>query len=122
MHQAYFFVHPKTKRIPARDYLEGLDERSRGRFEQFLAYLQEHGALPFPYASHIQGALREIRIRVARDRHRILYALVEGRRIILLLGFTKRTEKTPRALVTKAESYLTLYYSHKLISTYEKEN
>lgn len=115
MYQAYFYKDPDTQEAPAQKYLAGLSQKLRARFAGLIAKFKEEGRLPFPYTSHIQGSLWEIRIRESKDRHRVLYAIVEQKRILLLHGFVKRTAKTPKSEIVKAEHYLSDYHAKKRV-------
>lgn len=47
-----------------------------------------------PLVKSIKGKLWELRT-TGRNQHRILYFAVSGKRLVLLHGFTKKTQKTP---------------------------
>ncbi len=49
-----------------------------------------------PLAKHIQGKLYELRVESQANAYRVLYFTFTGRRIVLLHGFQKKTQKTPR--------------------------
>ena len=108
-----FYDIPRTGEEPAREFLESLDERTRGRFLQTIGLLAEKGRLPRPYAAHLEGKIWELRVIVAGERQRILYAIITGRKIVLLLGFTKTTAKVPRTQIKQANEYLEEYQKRK---------
>jgi phage-related protein len=45
---------------------------------------------------HVEGKIWELRRGSAGNIYRILYFFFSGRRIVLLHGFQKKTEKTPQ--------------------------
>ncbi len=55
-----------------------------------------------PYTKQIRGKIRELRITNNRGAVRILYFTVTGKRLILLHGFIKKTDKTPEREVETA--------------------
>jgi phage-related protein len=57
---------------------------------------------PDPYSSQIKGELRELKVRFAKTRYRILYQR-SGNLIILLHGFEKNTGKVPTSDKATAE-------------------
>lgn len=62
----------------------------------------ERPHLPFPHSSQIRGSLRELRCRVGRRQHRILYER-SGQLVVLLHAFAKGTESTPPDAIALAE-------------------
>jgi phage-related protein len=79
---------------------------------QLVASLDQ---LPKQYFKHIEGTrgLYEIRAEVGSDIFRIFCFFDEGRLIILLNAFQKKTQKTPRKEIELAEKLRTYYYNEK---------
>lgn len=97
-----YYVDEKG-REPVRDYLSDLSNKERMKIDAYLKLLKEHqGYLDEPYARHIAGKVRELRVDFARSRHRIFYFTALGQRIILLHAFFKKTPKTPDREIEKA--------------------
>ncbi|MDP3298104.1 MAG: type II toxin-antitoxin system RelE/ParE family toxin [Thermodesulfovibrionia bacterium] len=57
--------------------------------------------------------LFEIRIKDKTNIHRILYFTFTGRKFVLLHGFTKKTEKTPRGEIETALKRMNDYLSRR---------
>ncbi|EKD49759.1 MAG: hypothetical protein ACD_63C00055G0001 [uncultured bacterium] len=96
MYEAIFYDDPETGREPVREYLKGLGDRISGYIYGILLHIESNGQLPgFPLASHVEGAIWELRFHKQGIYPRILYATVVGARLILLEGFTKTTRETP---------------------------
>jgi len=55
------------------------------------------------------------------NRHRIFYITVQGKKIILLHAFLKRTPKTPKQEINKALENLEDYKINKNLIEYENE-
>lgn len=69
-----------------------------------LKVLQEQGnRLREPYSKHPEDGIFEVRGKVGSDISRVLYFFYYGGRIILTNGFIKKTQKTPRNELEKAE-------------------
>ena len=64
---------------------------------------------------HLEGTegLFEIRIKVGSDIFRIFCFFDEGNLVILINGFQKKTEKTPKNEIEKAERLKQKYYEDK---------
>jgi len=62
-----------------------------------------------------------LRVEFAQNRHRIFYITVEGRKIILLHAFLKKTPKTPEQEIVRALNNFEDYKINKNFIEYEKE-
>jgi phage-related protein len=83
---------------PVRDWVEGLVRTAPAAAAKIEESIQEHlngrqrGDPPpgFPITSQIEGGLRELRVRFANTRYRLLYQRSENL-VIVLHGFEKNT-------------------------------
>ena len=68
--------------------------------------------VPDKFFKYLQGTdgLFEIKIKVSSDIYRIFCFFDKGNLIILLNGFQKKTEKTPKNEIEKAERLKKKYY------------
>ena len=72
--------------------------------------LAEFGnALKEPYVKHIDGEIWELRIKFSSDISRIFYFVWQADTIVLLRGFIKKTQKTPRSEIETAQKRLRDY-------------
>ncbi len=71
--------------------------------------------IPEKFFKHIEGTdgLFEIRVKVGSDIFRIFCFFDEGNLVILLNGFQKKTDKTPKNEIEKAERLKQRYYEDK---------
>ncbi len=71
--------------------------------------------VPEKFFKHLEGTdgLFEIRIKLSSDIFRIFCFFDEGNLIILLNGFQKKTDKTPKNEIEKAKSLKQKYYEEK---------
>lgn len=71
--------------------------------------------LPERFFKHHEGTevIFEIKIKPSSDIFRILYFFDKGNLIILLNGFQKKTDKTPKNEIEKAERLKKRYYEEK---------
>jgi phage-related protein len=71
--------------------------------------------VPEKFFKHIEGAegLFEIRIKSGNDIYRIFCFFDEGNLIILLNGFQKKANKTPKNEIEKAARLKQKYYEEK---------
>ncbi|MBR5457931.1 MAG: type II toxin-antitoxin system RelE/ParE family toxin [Kiritimatiellae bacterium] len=86
-------IHPKRLAFLYRTIGKGA---RRFRFEY-------HGAFRNWGAKKIAPNLYEIRVRVSPNQYRLLYCYADGDKVLILSGFVKKTQKTPKAEIEKAQ-------------------
>ncbi len=71
--------------------------------------------VPRKYFDHLTGTdgLFEIRVQVGNNIYRIFCFFDKGNLVILLSGFQKKSQKTPRKEIRKAELLKQEYYEKK---------
>lgn len=91
---------------PVDAFIERLQPKRAAKID---AYVDEHlngktpdaPPPPFPISSRIDGELRELRVRFANTRYRILYQR-SGNLVVLLHAFEKDTGAVPASEITVA--------------------
>jgi phage-related protein len=92
---------------PVDEFVQALPSKRAAKIDDFV---QEHlngqppeaPPPPFPVTSQIEGELRELRVRFANTRYRILYQRSENL-MVLLHALEKDTEAVPRADIELAK-------------------
>lgn len=76
----------------------------RARFAWITALLETHGPhrVREPYVKPLGGKLWEMRLKGRDNIARAVYLAADGRRLVVLHVFVKKTEKTPRAAIETA--------------------
>ena len=71
--------------------------------------------VPSQYLKYLEGTdgLFEARIKLGSNIWRVFCFFDDGRLVILLNGFQKKTQKTPKNEIAKAEKLKSDYYSEK---------
>jgi phage-related protein len=91
---------------PVDDFLNGIDARAAAKIDDAI---EEHlngqppeaPPPPFPHTSQLDDKLRELRVRFARTRYRVLYQRSHNL-VILLHALEKNTGQVPEADKQKA--------------------
>ena len=91
------------------------NEKVRRKIAQTLVWLQTLDRLPVTILKSIEGkkGLYEIRIEFGGDIFRVFCCFDKGSLVILLNGFQKKTQKTPKSEIDKAEKLMKEYYKEK---------
>lgn len=98
--QAVYYREPGGEE-PVDDFIKSLPEKRAAKIDDFVEeYLngQPAAAPPpeHPITSQIDGQLRELRVRFANTRYRVLYQRSENL-IVLLHAFEKNTGAVPQS-------------------------
>ena len=91
---------------PAEEFLNALAKPMRIKMVKMISLLGELGFnLREPYSKPIDDGIFELRAQVGNNISRILYFFVIGKRVILINGFIKKTQKTPQKEIELAKKY-----------------
>ena len=78
------------------DFVLALPEGLLARYLRLTDMMQEFGAnLGMPHTRAMGDGLFELRIKGPEGIARVFYCTLVGRRIVMLHGFIKKSEKTP---------------------------
>lgn len=69
--------------------------------------------IPKRFFKHIEDGVYEIRIELGSNIYRLFSFFDEGNLVILLHGFTKKSQKLPRKEIEKAIRLRKMYYEEK---------
>ncbi|MCH7759472.1 type II toxin-antitoxin system RelE/ParE family toxin [Patescibacteria group bacterium] len=94
----------KINRSPIFKYIDNLPIKDKIKVLKYIEFLRENkGYLDQPYSKHIKNKIRELRVDFSKNKYRIFYFVFVKKTIILLHIFLKRTNKTPKFEIKKAE-------------------
>jgi phage-related protein len=104
-----FYVR-EDRTSPVREFLAGLDLKTQARFDWSLEQLREQNVhAGEPLVRHIAGKLWELRRASSGNIYRLFYFFFTGRKIVLLHGFQKKTDKTPKKEIRIAQGRMQEY-------------
>ncbi len=97
---------------PPRRFIESLSERQQRKIIRLLTSIQEYGLIAaIPHIKKLTGTpLWEIRI-LGQDNIRVLYASVLSDSILIVHGFVKKSQQTPRKEIETALNRLKVWLS-----------
>lgn len=121
-YKIYYYRNSHTKRAPVLEYIQKIPTKDRAKIAAYIILLRDrNGRLDEPYSRYIRSGIRELRVEFAHNRHRIFYITVEGKKIILLHAFLKKTPKTLKQEIIRALNNFKDYKVNKNLIEYEKE-
>ena len=90
------FYKTESGKVPAKEFIDSLDARSKRKFLFVCGLLQEFGyKLSFPYAKYVTEGIFELRFGGAEGNIRVLYFFFQHEQVIFTNGFVKKTSKIP---------------------------
>ena len=101
-----------------RDFIEFYQKQNvkvKDKIQYVFELLKQVEQVPKKFLKHLTGTngLYEIRIEYQSNIYRIFCCLDEGKLIILFNGFHKKTQKTPKKELDKAQKLMKLYFEQK---------
>lgn len=103
----YTIIYYSTERgdQPVLVFLDNLDKKSRAKVMAHINLLAQFGPdLKRPYADHVRGKIRELRVQMGSKKYRILHFFFFEGRIVLLHALLKTTPKLKGRDIILAES------------------
>ena len=97
------------------DFFSGLPPKTQLKFMWTLGIIATLEWVPEKYLRSIQGSqgLYEIRVKESSNIYRVFCFFDEGDLVILINGFQKKTDKTPRREIVRAHRLQKKYYHEK---------
>jgi len=97
------------------DFYNKLDHRVQVKFDWTISLIERTKIVPKKYFKYLAGTdgIWEIRVSSGGNIFRVFCFFDRGYIIILLHGFQKKTQKTPRMEIKKAEMLKKKYYENK---------
>ncbi len=99
------FYLSESGREPVREWLKDLSSQDRKTIGQDIKTVQLGWPLGMPLVDHLDGDLWEVRSKLDNRIARILFVLV-GETMVLLHGFIKKDQKTPKPELDLAKQRL----------------
>ncbi len=89
---------------PAEDWLKARAPKVAARFAWIFDLLEDQGTnVTGPYIDHLRGKVWEVRVEQNKVQYRMLYFAAPERKFVMLHGFIKKTQRTPRKEIDLAE-------------------
>jgi phage-related protein len=97
------------------DFFNTLDYEVRQKFNWTLKLISTVDRIPVKYFKHIENStgLFEIRVEFGSNIYRVFSFFDKGQLVILINGFQKKSQKTPKNEIEKAEKLKKQYFDEK---------
>ena len=97
------------------NFFNAQKEEVRKKLNWTLQLISTQDRIPEKFFKHITGsdAIFEIRVEVGSDIFRVFSFFDKGKIVVLVNGFQKKTQKTPKAEIKMAEKLKAEYLENK---------
>jgi phage-related protein len=97
------------------DFFETLDNEVKRKFNWTLKLIATVDKIPAKFFKHIENSngLFEIRVEVGNNIFRVFSFFDKNQLVILINGFQKKSQKTPRREIELAEKLKKQYFNEK---------
>ena len=97
------------------DFLKKQNTKVQDKIYKILEAIETLEKVPERYLKHLKGTkgLYEARIQLGSNIWRVFCFFDRGKLVILLNGFQKKTQKTPKKEIDKAVKLMKQYYEEK---------
>jgi phage-related protein len=108
------YVELPNGRVPAREFLDALDDKAAARIDAFIERLRVYGnRMQGKFVKKLTDDIFELRVKQFDRIFRVLFFYQPGMLIVITSGFQKKTEQTPPSEITRAEQLRKLWVKHR---------
>jgi phage-related protein len=101
------FYRTEDGECPTQEFLDSLPDKVARKVVWVLKLIQDLEMIPSTYFKKLEAAedLWECRVQLGSNAYRFLAFFSENSVIVLTHGFSKKSQKTPRHEIERAEAY-----------------
>ena len=108
------YVALPNGRVPAREFLDSLDDKAAARIDAFIERLRVYGnRMQGKFVKKLTDDIFELRVKQFDRISRVLFFYQPGMLIVITSGFQKKTEQTPPSEITRAEQLRKLWLKYR---------
>jgi len=104
------YVELPNGRVPAREFMDSLDDNAAARIDSFIERLRIFGnQMQGKFVRKIADDIFELRVKQFDRIFRVLFFYQPGMLIVITSGFQKKTEQTPPGEIARAQQLRKLW-------------
>jgi phage-related protein len=108
------YVELPNGRVPAREFVDSLDDKAAARIDAFIERLRVYGnRMQGKFVKKLTDDIFELRVKQFDRIFRVLFFYQPGMLIVITSGFQKKTQETPPAEITRAEQLRKLWMKYR---------
>ncbi len=97
------------------EFYQKQNQKVKGKIQYIFEIIKQVDRVPEKFLKHLTGTdgLYEIRVEYQSNIYRIFCCFDDGKLIVLFNGFHKKSQKTPKSKLEKAERLMKEYFNSK---------
>lgn len=97
------------------EFYQNQDQKVKTKIQYVFELIKQVERVPEKFLKHLDGkdGLYEVRVEYGSNIYKIFCCFDEGRLVVLFNGFKKKTQKTPKNEIEKAERLMKEYFQSK---------
>ncbi len=108
------YVALPNGRIPAREFVDSLDDKAAARIDAFIERLRIYGnQMQGKFVKKLTHEIFELRVKQFDRIFRIPFFYQPGMLIVVTSGFQKKTKRTPPGEIARAEQLRNLWMKYR---------
>jgi len=108
------YVELPNGRIPAREFIDSLEDKAAARTDAFIERLRVYGnRMEGKFVKKLSSGIFELRVKQFDRIFRVLFFYQPGRLIVITSGFQKKAQETPPSEMARAERLRKLWLKYK---------
>ena len=108
------YVELPNGRLPARDFVDSLDDKAAARIDAFIERLRVYGQrMQSKFVKKLTDDIFELRVKQFDRIFRVLFFYHPGMLIVITSGFQKKKQETPPAEIARAEQLRKLWIKYR---------
>jgi len=108
------YVELPNGRLPAREFVDSLDDKAAARIDAFIERLRVYGnRMQGKFVKKLTDDIFELRVKQFDRIFRVLFFYQPRMLIVITSGFQKKTQETPPSEITRAEQLRKLWMKYR---------
>lgn len=108
------YVELPNGRLPAREFIDSLDDKAAARIDAFIDRLGVYGnRMQGQFVKKLSQEIFELRVKQFDRIFRVLFFYQPGKLIVITSGFQKKTQETPSREIARAEQLRRLWMKYR---------
>jgi phage-related protein len=108
------YVKLPNGRVPAREFVDSLDDKAGARIDAFIERLRIYGnRMQGKFVKKLTDDIFELRVKQFDRIFRVLFFYQPGMLIVITSGFQKKTQETPPGEIARAEQLRKLWMKYQ---------
>jgi len=101
-------------RMPAREFVDSLDDKAAARIDAFIERLRVYGnRMQGKFVKKLTDNIFELRVKQFDRIFRVLFFYQPGMLIVITSGFQKKTQETPPGEIIRAQQLRKLWMKYR---------